>query len=100
MTFFLTPPTHSFSVWSFKARTGLLEPSQFETFKKQTECLEFPSHYHFGSTGELQLSGLAFFIRPPSLTVVSFVLSDLCPDARQTAAEKMEKDEAGYLAAN
>ncbi|CAG07884.1 unnamed protein product [Tetraodon nigroviridis] len=56
-------------------RSGLLEPAHFETFKKQAECLGFPPHYHFVST-------------------------DLCPDARQAAAEKMEKDEASHPAAN
>lgn len=49
-------PTIAISVaCSFKARTGLLEPSHFETFKKQAECLEFPPHYHFVSTGEPSL---------------------------------------------
>lgn len=49
-------PTTAISVaCSFKARTGLLEPSHFETFKKQAECLEFPPLYHFVSTGESPL---------------------------------------------
>lgn len=87
-------------MWSFEARTGLLEPSQFETFKKQAGCLEFPPHYHFGSTGEppLQLSGPRVLPSFPDGGLLC--LTDLCPDARQTAAEKMEKDEAEYLAAN
>lgn len=37
---------------SFKARTGKLEPSELETFKKQAECLQFPPEYFFGSTGK------------------------------------------------
>ncbi|XP_061585013.1 uncharacterized protein LOC133450415 [Cololabis saira] len=53
-------------------RTGNLEPSELETFKKQAECLNFPSEYHF--TGK-----------------------DLCPDDRETAppaAEDTDSDQA------
>ncbi|XP_029367545.1 uncharacterized protein LOC115049452 [Echeneis naucrates] len=50
-------------------RTGNLEPSELETFKKQAECLKFLPEYHFGST-------------------------ELCPDERETsAAEKSELDQ-------
>lgn len=35
-----------------KARTGALEPSELERFKKQAECLKFPPQYHFGSKGQ------------------------------------------------
>ncbi|XP_034026001.1 uncharacterized protein LOC117510414 [Thalassophryne amazonica] len=31
-------------------RTGKLEPSELETFKKQAECLKFLPEYHFGGT--------------------------------------------------
>uniref|UniRef100_G3P723 Apolipoprotein M n=1 Tax=Gasterosteus aculeatus aculeatus TaxID=481459 RepID=G3P723_GASAC len=31
-------------------RTGTLEPSELETFKKQAECLNFLPEYHFGGT--------------------------------------------------
>lgn len=44
--------SHTFISWFSKARTGMLEPSEFETFKKQAECLKFPPKYHFVSTGE------------------------------------------------
>ncbi|XP_012716814.3 uncharacterized protein LOC105925488 isoform X1 [Fundulus heteroclitus] len=53
-------------------RTGALEPSELETFKKQAECLGFLPEHHFVST-------------------------DLCPDDREsttTAAEKTEEDQA------
>lgn len=95
---FLTHPQLQFLSCSFEARTGLLEPAHFETFKKQAGCLEFPPHYHFVSTGELQLS----ILPPPSGLLHSrrSRLSDLCPDARQAAAEKTEKDEAGRPAAD
>lgn len=45
---------------SFKARTGALEPSELETFKKQAECLKFLPEYHFGGKGQpsLQLTVL------------------------------------------
>ncbi|XP_072244175.1 saxitoxin and tetrodotoxin-binding protein 1-like [Leuresthes tenuis] len=46
-------------------RTGTLEPSELETFKKQAECLKFLPEYHFGGT-------------------------DLCPDVRQTTTAAAE----------
>ncbi|CAN9513313.1 unnamed protein product [Ophioblennius macclurei] len=52
-------------------RTGALEPSELETFKKQAECLRFLPEYHFGNT-------------------------ELCPDIRETpspAAENTENEE-------
>lgn len=42
-------------------RTGKLEPSELETFKKQAECLQFLPEYHFVGT-------------------------DLCPDHRETSS--------------
>ncbi len=45
-------PTFYFSGSPFKARTGTLEPSELETFKKQAECLNFLPEYHFGGTGQ------------------------------------------------
>ncbi|KAM9393979.1 saxitoxin and tetrodotoxin-binding protein 2-like [Pholidichthys leucotaenia] len=51
-------------------RTGTLDSSEFEIFKKQAECLKFIPEYHFLGT-------------------------DLCPDNRPTAsptAENAEKD--------
>ncbi|XP_034547979.1 uncharacterized protein LOC117818940 [Notolabrus celidotus] len=42
-------------------KTGNLEPTELDTFKKQAECLKFPEWYFFGG-------------------------SDLCPDAREAAA--------------
>ncbi|XP_068166075.1 saxitoxin and tetrodotoxin-binding protein 2-like [Antennarius striatus] len=49
-------------------RTGDLEPSDLETFKKQAECLEFLPEYHFGG-------------------------KDLCPDDRETASPAAESTE-------
>ncbi|XP_044053680.1 uncharacterized protein LOC122876876 isoform X1 [Siniperca chuatsi] len=51
-------------------RTGTLEPSELETFKKQAECLKFLPEYHF-------------------------LGADLCPDDRETspAAENTESDQ-------
>uniref|UniRef100_UPI0037E75EFD saxitoxin and tetrodotoxin-binding protein 2-like n=1 Tax=Semicossyphus pulcher TaxID=241346 RepID=UPI0037E75EFD len=49
-------------------KTGALEPSELETFKKQAECLNFPPQYHYGG-------------------------SDLCPDDRE-AASPAENTEA------
>lgn len=46
-------------------RTGKLEPSELETFKKQAECLQFPPEYFFGST-------------------------ELCPDDRETVTPAAE----------
>lgn len=93
-------PTTAISVaCSFKARTGLLEPSHFETFKKQAECLEFPPLYHFVSTGESPLR-LSVHALTSSVHWQRCRWSDLCPDARQVAAEKTQKDEAGQPAAN
>lgn len=46
-------PSLNFSCPSFKARTGKLEPSELETFKKQAECLNFSPEYHFGGSGQL-----------------------------------------------
>lgn len=50
-------------------RTGALEPSELETFKKQAECLQFPPQYHFSGT-------------------------DLCPDDRHGAEAEAENTEA------
>lgn len=47
-----TPTPRLFHGCSPKARTGALEPSELETFKKQAECLKFPPQYHFGGTGQ------------------------------------------------
>ncbi|KAG7490335.1 hypothetical protein JOB18_033338 [Solea senegalensis] len=49
-------------------RTGALEPSELETFKKQAECLNFLPEYRFLGT-------------------------DLCPDDRETASPPVEKTE-------
>ncbi|XP_040898473.1 uncharacterized protein LOC121184710 [Toxotes jaculatrix] len=49
-------------------RTGSLEPSELETFKKQAECLKFLPEYLFLGT-------------------------DLCPDDRQTASPAVENTE-------
>ncbi|XP_026176538.1 uncharacterized protein LOC113138387 [Mastacembelus armatus] len=49
-------------------RTGNLEPSELETFKKQAACLKFPPEYHFVGT-------------------------DLCPDSRETASPAVENTE-------
>ncbi|XP_042343401.1 uncharacterized protein LOC121943877 [Plectropomus leopardus] len=52
-------------------RTGTLEPSELETYKKQAECLKFVPEYYFGGT-------------------------DLCPDTREPAtpaAETTENDQ-------
>ncbi|XP_068594908.1 saxitoxin and tetrodotoxin-binding protein 1-like [Brachionichthys hirsutus] len=49
-------------------RTGNLDPSDLETFKKQAECLEFLPEYHFGG-------------------------NDLCPDDRETASTAAESSE-------
>ncbi|XP_056149325.1 uncharacterized protein LOC130123989 isoform X2 [Lampris incognitus] len=51
-------------------RTGNLEPSELETFKKQAECLGFLPEYHFGST-------------------------DLCADDRVTASPAENTEDAG-----
>lgn len=45
-------PRLSFLSVSLQARTGALEPSELETFKKQAECLQFPPQYHFSGTGQ------------------------------------------------
>ncbi|KAK2837370.1 hypothetical protein Q5P01_014582 [Channa striata] len=50
-------------------RTGTLDPSELETFKKQAECLSFPAEFHF-------------------------VGSDLCPDDRETASPAAESTES------
>ncbi|XP_077376661.1 uncharacterized protein LOC144018428 [Festucalex cinctus] len=47
-------------------RTGQLEPSELETFKKQAVCLNFPPEYYF-------------------------LDSDLCPDDRKTATNEGEE---------
>ncbi|XP_028312146.1 uncharacterized protein LOC114469132 [Gouania willdenowi] len=49
-------------------RTGALDQSELETFKKQAHCLRFLPEYHFGNT-------------------------DLCPDERQTGASPAENKE-------
>ncbi|KAL6114335.1 uncharacterized protein ACO6RY_05124 [Pungitius sinensis] len=49
-------------------RTGTLEPSELETFKKQAECLKFLPEYHFGGT-------------------------ELCPDVRVPALPTAESTE-------
>ncbi|CAK6970494.1 uncharacterized protein LOC128365140 [Scomber scombrus] len=55
-------------------RTGKLEPSELETFKKQAECLNFSPEYHFGG-------------------------ADLCPDDRETSAPAVENTENDETAA-
>ncbi|XP_074525648.1 saxitoxin and tetrodotoxin-binding protein 2-like [Halichoeres trimaculatus] len=50
-------------------KSGNLEPSELEVFKKQAECLNFPEWYFFGG-------------------------SDLCPDAREAASSPAENSEA------
>ncbi|XP_041856242.1 uncharacterized protein LOC121649459 [Melanotaenia boesemani] len=49
-------------------RTGTLEPSELETFKKQAECLKFLPEYHFVGT-------------------------DLCPDHRETSSPAVSSDD-------
>ncbi|XP_037536404.1 uncharacterized protein LOC119413426 [Nematolebias whitei] len=49
-------------------RTGSLEPSELDTFKKQAECLKFLPEYHFGST-------------------------HLCPDGRESSAARSAEDD-------
>ncbi|XP_026199838.1 uncharacterized protein LOC113151175 [Anabas testudineus] len=49
-------------------RTGTLEPSELETFKKQAECLRFLPEFHFVGT-------------------------DLCPDEREAASPAVENTE-------
>ncbi|KAL7391521.1 hypothetical protein ABVT39_010476 [Epinephelus coioides] len=49
-------------------RTGTLESSELETFKKQAECLKFYPEYHFGGT-------------------------ELCPDEREPATPAAETTE-------
>ncbi|KAG7242495.1 hypothetical protein INR49_020907 [Caranx melampygus] len=62
--------TLTLNLW--KSRTGSLEPSELETFKKQAECLKFLPEYHFAG-------------------------SNLCADERETsssaAAENTENDQ-------
>ncbi|KAM9858827.1 saxitoxin and tetrodotoxin-binding protein 1-like [Aulostomus maculatus] len=53
-------------------RTGQLEASELETFKKQAECLKFPPEYYFGGT-------------------------DLCPDDRESAAATAENAEGDEI---
>ncbi|KAL3063101.1 hypothetical protein OYC64_002812 [Pagothenia borchgrevinki] len=50
-------------------RTGALEPSELEIFKKQAECLQFLPEYYFGGT-------------------------DLCPDEREPAPPAAENTES------
>ncbi|KAK5871355.1 hypothetical protein PBY51_004240 [Eleginops maclovinus] len=50
-------------------RTGALESSELETFKKQAECLQFLPEYYFGGT-------------------------DLCPDEREPASPAAEETES------
>ncbi|KAK1893358.1 Serine--tRNA ligase [Dissostichus eleginoides] len=50
-------------------RTGALEPSELEIFKKQAECLQFLPEYYFGGT-------------------------DLCPDEREPAPPTAENTES------
>ncbi|XP_017269179.1 uncharacterized protein LOC108234475 [Kryptolebias marmoratus] len=49
-------------------RTGSLEPTELDTFKKQAECLQFLPEYHFGST-------------------------HLCPDERESASVRSSENE-------
>ncbi|XP_072289656.1 saxitoxin and tetrodotoxin-binding protein 1-like [Eucyclogobius newberryi] len=48
-------------------RTGKLEPSELETFKKQAACLKFPPEYYFGT-------------------------DELCPDERKTETSAAESN--------
>lgn len=50
-----SPSLFYYSVSSSKARTGALEPSELEIFKKQAECLQFLPEYYFGGTGQSSL---------------------------------------------
>ncbi|XP_032372072.1 uncharacterized protein LOC116689620 isoform X1 [Etheostoma spectabile] len=85
-------------------RTGALEPSELETFKKQAECLKFLPEYHFGGTGQtsfeffrlypIKSSKYIFFKLLSSLfSHFSLVVSDLCPDDREPAAPAAENTE-------
>lgn len=71
------------SGFSFKARTGTLEPSELETFKKQAECLNFLPEYHFGGTGQISFSFVPNhpsnhnFV-PPSSPIDIFLLFQNC----------------------
>lgn len=68
-----------------------------DVFKKQAECLQFLPEYHFGSTRKIAFpslsstntrnrihSDLYFFI---------IIISDLCPDERESSAVKNTESE-------
>nr|XP_015827994.2 uncharacterized protein LOC107393895 [Nothobranchius furzeri] len=56
-------------------RTGNLEPSELDTYKKQAECLKFLPEYHFGST-------------------------HLCPDERGSASPSVSNTESDQTEEN
>lgn len=76
----------------FTARTGSLEPSELDIFKKQAECLQFLPEYHFGSTRKTAFPALSSTNtrnRPHSeLCFFICIISDLCPDERESSAVK------------
>lgn len=73
-----SPCCFTSSCSSFTARTGTLEPSELEVFKKQAECLNFLPEYHFVGTGQSSFQlcgGLALAASIVSVNCVMFFSS-------------------------
>lgn len=77
----------------FQARTGSLEPPELDTFKKQAECLKFLPEYHFGSTRKKSVPAQFFSSLVYSFWSAAFLLSDLCPDGRESSAVRSAEND-------
>lgn len=81
----------------FTARDGSLEPSEFETFKKQAKCLNFLPEYHFMGKSQSVASSATTCPSVNDYSLLFFLsVSDLCPDDRETvptATEDTKEDD-------